>query len=121
MQHRCTGIVHKALAVVRPQFRLDFAGGIHGLPHWSRVWLHGRGLAASLDVNPAPPRPAVYRGGSASADDSRGGALGHRPAARYPFKLEQERSSLTHAALASRRPRPARSRQKATHAISALG
>jgi uncharacterized protein len=40
------------VAVVRPQFRLDFADGVHGLPHWSRVWLHGRALAARLDVDP---------------------------------------------------------------------
>ena len=53
MRERCTRIVHKALAVVRPQFRLGFADGIHGLPHWSRVWFHGRALAAALDVDPA--------------------------------------------------------------------
>lgn len=53
MRDRCTPIIHKALAVVRPQFRLDWAGGVHGLPHWSRVWFHGRSLAASLDVDPA--------------------------------------------------------------------
>ena len=35
MRARCTRIVRKALAVVRPQFRLDFADGIHGLPHRS--------------------------------------------------------------------------------------
>lgn len=52
MRERCRQIVHKALAVVRPQFRLHFAGGIHGLPHWSRVWFHGRALAASVDVDP---------------------------------------------------------------------
>ena len=55
MKHRCTRIVHKALAVVRPQFRLHFEGGIHGLSHWSRVWFHGRALATSLDVDPAAP------------------------------------------------------------------
>ena len=33
MRERCTRIVHKALAVVRPQFRLGFSDGIHGLPH----------------------------------------------------------------------------------------
>jgi HD superfamily phosphodiesterase len=53
MTDRCTRIVHKALAVVRPQFRLHLAGGIHGLPHWSRVWFHGRALAAAADVDPA--------------------------------------------------------------------
>ena len=47
------GIVRKAIAVVRPQFRLSFADGIHGVPHWTRVWFHGRSLAASLDVNPS--------------------------------------------------------------------
>jgi uncharacterized protein len=46
-------IIRKALHVVRPQFRLNFAGGIHGLPHWTRVWFHGRMLAARLDLNPA--------------------------------------------------------------------
>ena len=50
---RTTAIVHKALAVVRPQFRLHFRHGIHGLPHWSRVWFHGRGLAVAEGVDPA--------------------------------------------------------------------
>ena len=50
---RTTAIVHKALAVVRPQFRLHFRHGIHGLPHWSRVWFHGRGLAMAEGVDPA--------------------------------------------------------------------
>lgn len=53
MSGRGTTIVQKALSVVRPQFRLHLAGGIHGLPHWVRVWFHGRALAASLDVDPA--------------------------------------------------------------------
>ena len=53
MTQRCTRIIHKALAVVRPQFRLRYEVGLHGLPHWSRVWIHGRALAAALDVDPA--------------------------------------------------------------------
>ena len=48
----CLAIVRAALAVVRPQFRLDFHHGIHGVAHWSRVWLHGRTLAKALDVDP---------------------------------------------------------------------
>jgi uncharacterized protein len=52
MSDRCTAIIRKALGVVRPQFRLDYQGGMHGLPHWSRVWFHGRALATALDVNP---------------------------------------------------------------------
>ncbi len=35
-------IIRKALAVVEPVFRLDFRDGLHGIPHWSRVWYHGR-------------------------------------------------------------------------------
>jgi uncharacterized protein len=52
MRDCCNPIIHKALRVVRPQFRLDHANGIHGVPHWSRVWFHGRALAARLGVNP---------------------------------------------------------------------
>jgi len=52
MHPRCTSIIRKALGAVLPGFRLDFAGGIHGVSHWSRVWLHGRRLSAELDVNP---------------------------------------------------------------------
>lgn len=52
-RHRCTRIVHKALAEVRPQFRLHYHHGVHGVPHWSRVWFHGRHLAESMDVDPA--------------------------------------------------------------------
>ena len=46
-------IIHMALAAVRPVFALDLSDGVHGLPHWSRVWGHGRRLAASEGVNPA--------------------------------------------------------------------
>ncbi len=46
-------IMRTALAVLHLQLRLDYAGGIHGLPHWSRVWFHGQRLAAAMDVNPA--------------------------------------------------------------------
>jgi len=52
MSDRCTPIIRKALRLVRMQFRLDHADGIHGVPHWSRVWVHGRALAAAVDVNP---------------------------------------------------------------------
>lgn len=52
-RERCTQIVHKALSVVRPQFRLNYSHGVHGVPHWSRVWFHGWRLARSVDVDPA--------------------------------------------------------------------
>lgn len=50
---RCTQIIHKAIPLVRAQFRLSFQHGVHGLPHWTRVWYHGWSLASSLDVDPA--------------------------------------------------------------------
>jgi uncharacterized protein len=53
MRHRHGRIIGKALRAVRPQFRLDFADGVHGVAHWSRVWYHGRMLAAAVDVNPS--------------------------------------------------------------------
>lgn len=37
-------IIRKALAVVEPVFRLDFRDGVHGIPHWSRVWYHAGAL-----------------------------------------------------------------------------
>ena len=49
----CAGIVHQALALVMNEFRLDLHDPLHGLAHWSRVWFHGRALAAALDLNPA--------------------------------------------------------------------
>jgi len=52
MHDRCRQVIRKALCVVRPAFRLDFADGIHGVAHWSRVWYHGRMLAAAVEVNP---------------------------------------------------------------------
>jgi uncharacterized protein len=50
---RYRALVNKAIAAVRPQFALHFRHGIHGLPHWSRVWFHGRGLALAEGVDPA--------------------------------------------------------------------
>lgn len=49
---RCPVIVQKALHVVRGCFRLDLGHGIHGLPHWSRVFWHGRALAREMGVDP---------------------------------------------------------------------
>jgi hypothetical protein len=52
MDPRGPAIAKKALNVVRPRFRLALRHGIHGLPHWSRVFWHGRALARELDVDP---------------------------------------------------------------------
>lgn len=89
MRERCTHIVHKALAVVRPQFRLDFADGIHGLPHWSRVWLHGRALAARLDVNPAVLAWFAFLHDSQRQSDHRDPQHGQR-AADFALRLRRE-------------------------------
>lgn len=48
-------IVQRALPLVREVFALDFHDGIHGVAHWSRVWHHGKSMAAELDVNPRIP------------------------------------------------------------------
>ena len=89
MRERCTHIVHKALAVVRPQFRLDFLDGIHGLPHWSRVWFHGRALAARLDVNPGVLAWFAFLHDSQRHNDGRDPAHGAR-AADFAVRLRRQ-------------------------------
>jgi hypothetical protein len=74
-------IIRKALHIVRPQFRLDFAGGIHGVPHWSRVWFHGRRLAASMDINPAVLAWFAFLHDSQRHNDGGDPLHGHRAAA----------------------------------------
>lgn len=89
MRERCTHIVHKALAVVRPQFRLNFADGIHGLPHWSRVWFHGRALAARLDVNPGVLAWLAFLHDSQRHNDHHDPQHGQR-AADFAVRLRRE-------------------------------
>ncbi len=48
-----SALIKKAIQVVKPQFRLDFKDGVHGIAHWSRVWMHGRMIARELDLNPS--------------------------------------------------------------------
>ena len=89
MPHRCTKIVHKALRVVRPQFRLDHANGIHGVPHWSRVWFHGRALAAVVDVNPHVLAWFAFLHDSQRRNDGHDPQHGHR-AADFAVRLRHE-------------------------------
>lgn len=89
MDQRCRKIVHKALAVVRPQFRLHFGGGIHGLPYWSRVWFHGLALAASLDVDPAVLAWLAYLHDSQRHHDGRDPEHGAR-AADFAVQLRRK-------------------------------
>jgi hypothetical protein len=83
-RHRCTQIVHKALAAVRPQFRLNFHHGVHGVPHWSRVWFHGRHLAESVDVDPAILAWFAYLHDSQRHNDNRDPLHGNRAADSEP-------------------------------------
>lgn len=82
------GIVHKALHVVRPQFRLDLHHGHHGIAHWSRVWLHGRRLAQALDVNPAVLAWFAYLHDSQRQDEGTDRGHGSR-AADFAVRLRQ--------------------------------
>ena len=73
-------IIKKALAQVRPQFRLDYRDGIHGVGHWSRVWHHGRRLAAELEVNPATLAWFAYLHDSQRRNDGHDPLHGERAA-----------------------------------------
>lgn len=84
-----TRIVHKALAVVAPQFRLNLRGGIHGVPHWSRVWFHGRALAAHADVDPAVLAWFAYLHDSRRFNDGHDPLHGVR-AADFAVRLRRE-------------------------------
>jgi uncharacterized protein len=86
---RCVRIVHKALAVVRPRFRLNFRGGIHGLPHWSRVWYHGRALAHAMNVDPAILAWFAFLHDSQRQHDGRDPDHGRR-AADFATQLRQQ-------------------------------
>lgn len=89
-RHRCTRIVHKALSAVKPVFWLDLHHGVHGIPHWSRVWFHGRQLAAAVDVDPAILAWFAYLHDSHRHDDHRDPQHGIR-AADFALKLKHER------------------------------
>lgn len=78
MKHRT--IIKKALAAVRPNFRLAFQDGIHGVPHWTRVWHHGRRIAISLDVNPAVLAWFAFLHDSQRHNDHQDPLHGHRAA-----------------------------------------
>lgn len=87
----CTPIVRKALAVVRPVFQLDYSHGVHGVPHWSRVWFHGRALAARMDVNPAILAWFAYLHDSQRHNDNHDPMHGHRAA---DFATRQRRAGV---------------------------
>jgi uncharacterized protein len=89
MRQRHERIIGKALRVVRPQFRLDFADGIHGVAHWSRVWYHGRRLAAATGVNPSILAWFAFLHDSQRYDDGFDPDHGRR-AADFAVRLRRE-------------------------------
>jgi len=64
---------------------------IHGLPRWSRVWFHGRALAARLDVNPVVLAWFAFPHDRQHHNDHRDPQHGQR-AARQKFNIEKEHS-----------------------------
>jgi uncharacterized protein len=89
MNDPCITIIHKALNAVRPHFRLQLRHGIHGVPHWSRVWLHGRMLSAALDVNPAVLAWFAFLHDSQRFNDHHDPLHGDR-AADFALQLQRE-------------------------------
>ncbi len=85
-----SALVRKALAVVRPVFRLDIRDGVHGVSHWSRVWFHGRRIAATMDVNPAVLAWFAYLHDSQRRNDGHDPLHGAR-AADFATRLRRER------------------------------
>jgi len=85
----CVTIVRTALEVVRPNFRHDYHHGIHGVAHWSRVWLHGRAIARSLDVDPRIVAWFAYLHDSQRHDDGIDRGHGSR-AADFAVRLRRQ-------------------------------
>jgi len=88
MRDLCKQIVQKAAAEVVPQFRLDARGGIHGVPHWTRVWYHGRAIATELELNPAVLAWFAFLHDSQRRNDGSDPLHGAR-AADYATRLRQ--------------------------------
>lgn len=89
MSDRCTAIIHKALSLVRPQFRLHADKGVHGLRHWSRVWMHGRAIAREMDLNPCVLAWFAFLHDSQRHNDGHDPHHGQR-AAEFAFDLRRQ-------------------------------
>ena len=77
---QASAIARKAMKIVAPQFRLDLQDGVHGVSHWSRVWVHGQALADTLDVNPCIPAWFAFLHDSQRFNDGRDPQHGARAA-----------------------------------------
>lgn len=73
-------IARKAIRLVAPQFRLDLRDGVHGVSHWSRVWVHGQALADAMEVNPCIPAWFAFLHDSQRFNDGRDPQHGARAA-----------------------------------------
>jgi len=83
-----TAIARKAMKIVAPQFRLDLRDGIHGVSHWSRVWVHGQVAAHTLGVNPCIPAWFAFLHDSQRRNDGTDPQHGPR-AADFAVKLRK--------------------------------
>ncbi len=85
----CDRAVRRALSLARSVFPLELRDGIHGLPHWSRVWHHGRRIATALDLDPLPMAWFAFLHDSQRLDDGRDPAHGSR-AADFAVRLRHQ-------------------------------
>lgn len=83
-----TAIARKAMKIVAPQFRLDLRDGIHGVSHWSRVWVHGQNVAGTLEVNPSIPAWFAFLHDSQRRNDGKDPQHGPR-AADFAVRLRK--------------------------------
>jgi uncharacterized protein len=70
-------------------FRLEWHHGWHGIGHWSRVFINGRALAESVDVNPRIPAWFAFLHDSHRHDEGRDPHHGPR-AARFAAALRDQ-------------------------------
>ncbi len=87
----CSAIIHKALDAVCGHSPLINPRGIHGLGHWSRVWLHGRMLARELGLNPQILAWFAFLHDSRRRNDHRDPRHGQRAA---DFAVELRRTGV---------------------------
>jgi uncharacterized protein len=64
-------VVHYALGLALPVFKLDLQKSIHGISHWSRVWRNGRELCEAMDVEPTVPCLFAFLHDSQRYEDGR--------------------------------------------------
>ncbi len=71
-------LVREALALVRPQFRLDINHGWHGVGHWARVWRNGLEMCEVMELDPKVPCLFAFLHDSQRFDEGMDVLHGHR-------------------------------------------